>query len=50
MKFYKKGIVFLLTTLFSAVFIFADYNKFGIPDSSEIRKEIQNEWFNLSRC
>ena len=45
MKFYKKGLVFLLTTLFSAVFIFADYNKFGIPDSSEIRKEIQNEWF-----
>ena len=39
MKFYKKGIVFLLTTLFSAVFIFADYNTLEAARKTVIQRD-----------
>ena len=36
--------LFLFFSLFSAA-LFADYNSFGIPDSSEIRSQLRETWF-----
>jgi len=46
MKFTKKiaGLVFLL----SGSLLFAENNSFGIPDSSEIRKDIRETWLEAS--
>lgn len=35
----------LLFLLLSVIPVFADYSRLGIPDSTEIRKEIVNTWF-----
>lgn len=40
----KKKLLFIVLIL-SANFIFAAYNSFGIPDSSEIRKNLIETWF-----
>lgn len=42
----KKFFLFFCAAAFFAVpLLFAEYNSFGIPDSSEIRKKIGREWF-----
>ena len=44
--FSKKIFFFFCAAFFFAVpLLFAEYNSFGIPDSSEIRKKIGREWF-----
>ena len=44
--FTKKIFLFFCAALFFATsFLFAEYNSFGIPDSSEIRKKLKREWF-----
>lgn len=44
--FSKKIFFFFCAEFFFAVpLLFAEYNSFGIPDSSEIRKKIGREWF-----
>lgn len=45
-KMIKKIAAALITGLLCLPLSFADYNRFGIPDSSEIRKEIKTEWFD----
>lgn len=35
----------LITMLLMNSFVFAEYNKFNIPDSAEIRREIKDTWF-----
>ena len=47
MFFSKKNKFFLFVLLFSLVFSsgYAEYNKDGIPDSSEIRKSLEQTWF-----
>lgn len=42
----KKFLFAILTGLFLLPLSFADYNRFNIPDSSEIRAEIKDEWFD----
>lgn len=42
----KKYFFALLTGLVLLPLSFADYNRFNIPDSSEIRSEIKGEWFD----
>lgn len=38
-------IFFISLLIFIAVPVFADYNRLGVPDSSEIRKECAERWF-----
>lgn len=40
-----KKLLCLLTTLFALLPLFAAYNRLGIPDSSEIRKGLEEQWF-----
>lgn len=40
-----KKLLCLLTALCIALPVFADYNRLGIPDSSEIRKGLEEMWF-----
>ncbi len=40
-----KKLLCLVTALFAAIPLFAAYNRLGIPDSSEIRKELEEQWF-----
>ena len=40
----KKIFLFLISTLFS-VCLFAEYNRFNIPDSAEIRPLLVERWF-----
>ena len=42
-----KKIILILALImsFSASFIFAEYNRLGIPDSAEIRKGLEEKWF-----
>ncbi len=40
-----KKLLCLLTTLFALLPLFAAYNRLGIPDSSEIRKGLEEVWF-----
>lgn len=47
MKMKKKIIGFLMMT-FAAAFLFAENNSFGIPDSSEIRRQIRESWLEAS--
>ena len=45
--FHKNKRLFFFCAAFFLLesFLFAEYNSFGIPDSSEIRKKIGREWF-----
>lgn len=44
--FSKRIFLFFCAAFFFAVpLLFAEYNSFGIPDSSEIRKKLGREWF-----
>ena len=40
-----KKLLCLVTALCFALPFFADYNRLGIPDSSEIRKGLEERWF-----
>lgn len=40
-----KKLLCLITTLFALLPLFAAYNRLGIPDSSEIRKGLEEVWF-----
>ena len=40
-----KKLLCLVTALFAAIPLFAAYNRLGIPDSSEIRKGLEEQWF-----
>ncbi len=40
-----KKLLCLLTTLFALLPLFAAYNRLGIPDSSEIRSSLEEQWF-----
>lgn len=46
MKLKKKLILSLAFLCAVLAPLFAEYNSFGVPDSSEIRKEIADLWFN----
>ena len=48
MKKLNRKIFFGLLLLLFAVPAFADYNSWGIPDSSEIRKGLKERWFEAS--
>ncbi len=41
----KKGLSFIILFLLTLVPVFADYTKSGIPDSTEIRKQLVQTWF-----
>lgn len=41
----KKTLISILLLLFLPAVSFAAYNSFGIPDSSEIRKDLVEKWF-----
>lgn len=43
----SRAIFSFITVLFSLP-LFAEYNSLGVPDSSEIRREISREWFEGS--
>ncbi len=40
-----KKLLCLITTLFAVLPLFAAYNRLGIPDSSEIRIGLEEQWF-----
>ena len=40
-----KKLICLLTALCIVLPVFADYNRLGIPDSSEVRKGLEEQWF-----
>lgn len=42
----KKFVIAFLTGVLLLPLSFADYNRFAIPDSSEIRTELKNQWFD----
>ena len=44
----KKIFIFLTLAFLFCASVFAEYNSYGIPDSAEIRKTIQNSWFSQS--
>lgn len=43
-----KKLVGVLLVIFSLMPLFAAYNKLGIPDSSEIRKGLEEQWFTAN--
>lgn len=43
-----KRFFVLLFTLFTFSFSFADYNKLNVPDSTAIRKSIEDSWFKAT--
>ncbi len=47
MRMFSKKIFLIFCAAFFFVVpgLFAEYNSFGIPDSSEIRKKLEREWF-----
>ena len=47
MVFSKKNKFFLFGLLFFLFFssVYAEYNRYGIPDSSEIRQSLEQTWF-----
>ncbi|MBQ8679938.1 MAG: hypothetical protein IJ530_09235, partial [Treponema sp.] len=40
-----KKILILLSAALMSFSLFADYNRLGVPDSAEIRREIKEKWF-----
>ena len=46
MKRSTKKVFLLIPTLLACMNIFAEYNTFGIPDSTEIRKQLIDSYFN----
>ena len=41
----KKVVSILITLVLSSVSLFASYNSLGVPDSSEIREQLAERWF-----
>lgn len=41
----KKAVSILITLVLSSVSLFASYNSLGVPDSSEIREQLAERWF-----
>ena len=48
MKFSRYFLIFILASFTLTLPIFAENNRFGVPDSADIRKSISDSWFEQS--